>query len=107
MRDSMELEAKNSFPESENKIPHYIKLGSKHNKDSLFAQKGKEYMKNKRAISMHQIFSKSKKINININQNININPIKNTARNKKIVNNNIRTINMEILIKIMTIIKKI
>ena len=42
-------------------------------KDSLFIQKGKEYMRNKKAISMKQIFNSKENIRININQNININ----------------------------------
>jgi len=41
--------------------------------NSLFIQKGKEYMKNKKAISMRHIFDNNEQINININQNININ----------------------------------
>ena len=49
--------------------------------NSLFIKKGKEYMKNKKAISMRHLFDKNEQINININQNININA--NVKENQK------------------------
>ena len=48
------------------------RLASKQNKSSLFIKKAKEYIRDKKAVSMYQIFDKTNKINIKINQNINI-----------------------------------
>ena len=48
------------------------RLATKQNRSSLFIKKAKEYIKGKKAVSMYQIFDKTKKINIKINQNINI-----------------------------------
>ena len=42
-------------------------------RESLMVQKGREFFKNKKAISMRHILKDDKKINININNNININ----------------------------------
>ena len=54
-------------------ISPFLKLNDKIQNDSLFIQKGREYMKNKKAISMKHVFDSKEKIRININQNININ----------------------------------
>jgi len=62
--------ALSSLPGSEKGI--HSKLELKQNKNSLFAQKAKDYIRGKKAVSMHQIFEKTNKINIKINQNINI-----------------------------------
>jgi hypothetical protein len=48
-------------------------LGVKMQKESKFIQKRKEYMKNKKAVSMKHVFGAPDNINININQSININ----------------------------------
>jgi len=48
------------------------RLASKQNKSSLFIKKAKEYIRDKKAVSMYQIFDKTNKINIKINQNINV-----------------------------------
>ena len=42
-------------------------------RESLMIQKGREFLRNKKAISMRHIYKDNKKINININHNININ----------------------------------
>ena len=67
---SNEKSLMNSLPGSEKGI--HSKLELKQNKNSLFVQKAKEYLRSKKAVSMHQIFEKTNKINIKINQNINI-----------------------------------
>ena len=46
------------------------RLATKQNRSSLFIKKAKEYIKGKKAVSMYQIFDKTKKINIKININI-------------------------------------
>ena len=63
----------NNKEEVNNKIAHIIPLGYQKQRESLFIQKGKEYMRNKKAVSMKHIFGEKEKISININQNININ----------------------------------
>ena len=73
----------------DNKIGHIIPLGFKKQEESLFIQKGKEYMKNKKAISMRHIFENKDKINININQNININANIKTPEKEKQTENQI------------------
>ena len=52
-------------------------------RESLMIQKGREFLKNKKAISMRHIYKDNKKINININHNININT---NLKNKTNVN---------------------
>ena len=68
-------ESKNNNNEEEvnNRIAHIIPLGYQKQRESLFIQKGKEYMRNKKAVSMKHIFGEKEQISININQNININ----------------------------------
>ena len=41
-------------------------------RESLLVQKGRDFFKNKKAVSMRHIHDENKKINININHNINI-----------------------------------
>ena len=74
----------------DNKIGHIIPLGFKKQEESLFIQKGKEYMKNKKAISMRHIFENKDKISININQNININANIKTPEKEKQTENQIK-----------------
>ena len=57
----------------DNRISHIIPLGVHKARESIFIQKSREYMKNKKAVSMKHIFDNNEKISININQNININ----------------------------------
>ena len=41
-------------------------------RESLLVQKGRDFFKNKKAVSMRHIYNENEKINININHNINI-----------------------------------
>jgi len=68
--NSIDNNVVNSLPGSEKGI--HSKLELKQNKNSLFVQKAKDYIRGKKAVSMHQLFEKTNKINIKINQNINI-----------------------------------
>ena len=66
----------NNQKESTDKIPHIFPFSFKmpnERNESKFMQKSKEYMKNKKAVSMKHIFDGRDKISININQSININ----------------------------------
>ena len=66
----------NNQKESTDKIPHIFPFNFKmpnERNESKFMQKSKEYMKNKKAVSMKHIFDGRDKISININQSININ----------------------------------
>ena len=64
---------KNNVQEdNENKKAHIIPLVFNKQRESIFAQKALDF-KNKKSISMKQIFDSKEKISININQNININ----------------------------------
>ena len=72
MSDSNRNKNNNSLPENEKK-PNIIPLNCKKERDNSFPQKSKDFIKNKKSVSMRKLFSKNKKINININQNININ----------------------------------
>ena len=82
--------------EGENKISHFIPLGFQKGRENLFIQKGREYMKSKKSVSMKHIFEQKDKISIKINQNININThIKNlnqenTEKKVNKENNNIK-----------------
>ena len=62
----------NNQRDNENKTAHIIPLIFNKPRESIFAQKAIEF-KNKKSISMKQIFDSKEKISININQNININ----------------------------------
>ena len=82
------LLSSNSQQEGENKISHFIPLGFQKPQESIFIQKGREYMQNKKSVSMKHIFEKNDKISIKINQNININTnIKNINEQKDNSNN--------------------
>ena len=75
---------KRTQKEGENKISHYIPLGFQKRKESIFIQKGKEFMNGKKSVSMKHIFDSNDKISIKINQNININTnIKNIQEEKE------------------------
>ena len=75
---------KRTQKEGENKISHYIPLGFQKKRDSLFIQKGKEFLNGKKSVSMKHIFDNNDKISIKINQNININTnIKNIQEEKE------------------------
>ena len=75
---------KRTQKEGENKISHYIPLGFQKRKESIFIQKGKEFLKGKKSVSMKNIFDSNDKISIKINQNININTnIKNIQEEKE------------------------
>ena len=75
---------KRTQKEGENKISHYTPLGFQKRKDSLFIQKGKEFLNSKKSVSMKHIFDSNDKISIKINQNININTnIKNIQEEKE------------------------
>ena len=71
-----------SREDNDSKISHIIPLGYKQQRENMFAQKGREYLKSKKAISMKHIFDSKEKININQNININAN-IKNTDQDKE------------------------
>ena len=72
----------NNTIENDNKISHFIPLGLQKGRENIF-QKGREYMLNKKSVSMKHIFDKNDKISIKINQNININTnIKNINEEK-------------------------
>ena len=60
--------------ENSSNTPKINSLNLKQEKGDLSQQKRIDFLKRKKAISMHHIFSENKKINININQNINISP---------------------------------
>ena len=73
----------NNKEDIDNRIAHIIPLGFHKPKESIFIQKSREYMKNKKAVSMKHIFDSKEKISININQNININAnIKSSEKEK-------------------------
>ena len=75
---------KRTQKEGENKISHYIPLGFQKRKESIFIQKGKEFLNGKKSVSMKHIFDNNDKISIKINQNININTnIKNIQEEKE------------------------
>ena len=45
----------------DSKIPHIIPLGYKQQRENMFTQKGREYLKSKKAISMKHILIVKKK----------------------------------------------
>ena len=61
MNESNDNKNKNSLPQSENKISYIIPLGLQKKTDNTFPQKGKEFMKSKKSVSMRQIFANNKK----------------------------------------------
>ena len=71
--NNVNLLSNNTQKEGDNKISHFIPLGFQKGRESLFIQKGREYIHNKKSVSMKHIFGQKDKISIKINQNININ----------------------------------
>ncbi len=68
----------NNHEETNNRQSRIIPLGVKMQKEGKFVQKSRDYLRNKKAVSMKHIFEATDKINININQSININANPNT-----------------------------
>ena len=72
MIDNNEINKKNKS-DNDNRITNNHQSNLSLKRDSLMYQKGKEFLRRKKAISLRHIFEDSKKISININNNININ----------------------------------
>ena len=72
MKDNADSKMKKPSISNEKKNPNNQPRGKKE-KDKTYSRKSKDYIKNKKAISMNKNYSENRKINININQNININ----------------------------------
>ena len=90
MKENKFHEKQSSAPKIENKISVFAPLSlQKEKKENLFAKKGKEFLKNKKEISVRHIFEDNKKLkNIDINlfnnikSNLNIHRIKLNLENK-------------------------
>ena len=78
----------NKSKKKNNKIASIFTLGKKIEKDTEYIRNSKEFMKNKKAVSMKHIFDGRDNININIHQSININANPNAQYQKQKSKNN-------------------